>query len=429
MIFIVIRYDIDAVHNLIVRCMIIAKLALKDRTNLPAVWRHGMDKGTIAPSGIGTESRVSVLDGIRGWAALSVAASHIMWGVFGDVEPLFKNLVSGLLLNGLFAVMLFFVLSGEALTASYWRQPGSKPIWKLAVKRYPRLVVPVLAACLLVFILTNLELAKNAEAGIVLGNGWLARFPTEPKSLYQLLSFAFFYVFYRPFIDFSIIPFLWTMRTEAIGSVFVVAFLVVQPLLGNWTKWALVVLAVLMTTAGILTACFAVGMLFGLMRRSNAFSWRRQSIAATALTIIGLVALLLPGSYLMLNDQENVRVLIPVTALFLFLIYSDQNISAFLQNRVSQWLGRISFPVFLVHYAVIISFTSWLVIAAAEAGLLSRPVYLAIALGSLVVSIACGVLFQPAERAAVRFADWIWRRLGNPLYERWDQLFRQRYAP
>jgi len=352
--------------------------------------------------------RLTVLDGLRGWAALCVSASHIFWGVFGDVVPLFKNLATGVFLNGLFSVMLFFIISGEALTSAYWAKPERRAIWKLAVKRYPRLAVPVFVACLIVALLIAAGLAYNRQAGELIGNSWLREFPTEPKTVVQTVSFALFYVFYKPFIEFSIIPFLWTMRTEAIGSVIVVLFLLCQAVLVH-KKTVLAILAGIAIATGTLSGCFFVGMLFALMRRDGLFDWHGQSRTTTALSIAAMIVLLVPPSYLMLHHRELPPMLMLVAAVCTFLIYSDARISRFLSNPLSQWLGKISFPLFLMHYAVIISFTSWAIVQASSTGIATQPVYAVIALASLGIALVCAVLFVPVEHFSIRFSHAIWR--------------------
>lgn len=350
------------------------------------------------------ETRVSVLDGLRGWAALSVTLSHFLWGVFGSVEPMFRNLVTGLLLNGLFAVLIFFVISGEALSASYWRNPGIGKVAKLAAKRFPRLAIPTFAACLIVFAVINAGLAYNRQAGVILGNAWLGSFPTEPKSLWQLVSFSFFYVFYKPFIDFSLIPFLWTMRTEAIGSILVVLFLTAERYI-VYRKTALLVLFAAMAAAGMLSSTFAAGMLFGRLRHEGAMApiaWLNGWVVATFLVML----MLYPATY-MLRDTDPLRYLLVAAPVAAYAIYRS-TAAPLLSTATSQFLGRISFPLFLTHYAVIISLTSWLVTVIDGSIYETRIAYGVAAFASVAASFALALLFMPVERFALAASERVW---------------------
>ncbi|HEX4183201.1 MAG TPA: heparan-alpha-glucosaminide N-acetyltransferase domain-containing protein, partial [Caulobacteraceae bacterium] len=86
--------------------------------------------------------RYHALDGIRGWAALSVVAFHMYWETFGARYPEFRNLASASLLDGWLAVSVFFVLSGEALSTSCLAKQDRRIALDLGVRRYPRLVIP-----------------------------------------------------------------------------------------------------------------------------------------------------------------------------------------------------------------------------------------------------------------------------------------------
>src|SRR5262245_41931407 len=60
--------------------------------------------------------RVHEIDGVRGWAALSVLFFHLFWELFGGVVPAFRSSILRFWLDGPLAVYIFFVLSGDALS-------------------------------------------------------------------------------------------------------------------------------------------------------------------------------------------------------------------------------------------------------------------------------------------------------------------------
>ena len=108
---------------------------------------------------IGRQGRLREMDGLRGWASLSVMLSHLLLGVFVKAEPpaltpFLKPFLEPLL-GGTLDVAVFFVLSGDALSASYWGQRSRKAVIRLAVKRYFRLGIPILGSCLIVFAPVN----------------------------------------------------------------------------------------------------------------------------------------------------------------------------------------------------------------------------------------------------------------------------------
>src|SRR5258706_1988331 len=96
----------------------------------------------------GAAIRFHEIDGLRGWAALSVVVFHLYWETFGVVMPGLRNPATAFFLDAGLAVSLFFVLSGEALSAAYFAGKGEVAVVKLCVKRYTRLTIPIAATCL-----------------------------------------------------------------------------------------------------------------------------------------------------------------------------------------------------------------------------------------------------------------------------------------
>ena len=97
------------------------------------------------------------LEALRGFAAIVVVFWHSMLAFYPAASgvfdfPLDQSLAGQPwfgLLNGRAAVGFFFVLSGFVLTRGYFQTNNDIAIARGAVKRWPRLAVPVLAAVLM----------------------------------------------------------------------------------------------------------------------------------------------------------------------------------------------------------------------------------------------------------------------------------------
>ena len=147
---------------------------------------------SVDPSTRGTRGadRLVELDGIRGWAALAVVVFHVFYECFGAIFPVFRNPFTRTF-SGPFAVYVFFVLSGEALSASYFAGGGPRAVASLAVKRHSRLSIPILASILILALLQRLGLVFSAEAApIVQRLDWLGLFATAPISLIDGIKYA-----------------------------------------------------------------------------------------------------------------------------------------------------------------------------------------------------------------------------------------------
>jgi len=93
--------------------------------------------------------REEYLDGLRGWAALSVALYHSgetipsNHFIFEPLHPILLQSPFGLFLDGGYAVQLFFILSGRVLAVSFIKR-NSIAIVGALFRRPIRLIVPVI---------------------------------------------------------------------------------------------------------------------------------------------------------------------------------------------------------------------------------------------------------------------------------------------
>ena len=107
--------------------------------------------------------RIGEIDGVRGWAALCVLLFHLVWETFGNLFPLIKVPYLKLFFDGPMAVYVFFILSGDALSSGYIRSLNKNLIYKLIIKRYFRLLGPILLSCLIVYFLLYFHLTFNID--------------------------------------------------------------------------------------------------------------------------------------------------------------------------------------------------------------------------------------------------------------------------
>ena len=95
-----------------------------------------------------------------------------------------------------------------------------------------------------------------------------------------------------------------------------------------------------------------------------------------------------------------------------FLLFVSCNRPAcrfFGETGVSRLLGHISFPLYLVHFAILVSFTSWATVTAYDAGALSQWVAVGISLASIILSVAAAFAFLPVEQLT-QYVNERWAR-------------------
>lgn len=177
--------------------------------------------------------RLKHLDGLRGLACLMVALSHFVIAFFESWmsgapetahnawDPAVGHSPLVLFYNPRLGVAIFFVLSGYVLAASVaWRQP---PLWCLALRRWLRLCLPIIAMTLLAYLALHLGAFRgvNAAAGLAKTN-WLPAFygPVTYLIPLSLCLRNIFFTFFTgsPGAVQNLIGTLWTMPIELVGS-------------------------------------------------------------------------------------------------------------------------------------------------------------------------------------------------------------------
>jgi peptidoglycan/LPS O-acetylase OafA/YrhL len=120
-----------------------------------------------------SQDKNQALEGLRGIAALVVVFSHCAWAFFPYLQsgmpadiltswgPFIQNSPLRVLYNGTFSVAIFFVMSGYVLTRRYVAQPNAARLDEAAVKRLPRLGIPVFASVLLGYAVIKLGLISD----------------------------------------------------------------------------------------------------------------------------------------------------------------------------------------------------------------------------------------------------------------------------
>lgn len=363
---------------------------------------------------MGNSARINALDGLRGWAALTIVAYHIVWETFGSAISGVHNPVFAIFLNRGLAVAIFFVLSGEALSVAYFKTRNEKSVVGSALKRYGRLTIPVAASSLIIFFIIVLRLNQNVQAGeIVNRSDWLgSALSGVPASPLYFLKWVLFGVYGEQKSGLSINPFLWTMHYELIGSMLVFVVLLAYRYVAN--PWLII-----LTTASVLAmvdegysnySCFLFGIWIASARQSG-FLQKLAEIKnsqPTSAVVIGVVAVV--GGLKRLNGgfvwEHAVCFAVPL----MIAAAVNKQATSFLSSRVSVFLGKISFPIFLLQFPVIVSITSWAIVYAYADGAITNWDAVWIASLSLCASIVVSALFLPVETFTSRVGRWIARR-------------------
>ena len=343
--------------------------------------------------------RLRFLDGLRGWGAVVVLFFH----VFSDGLPLNASFGAALYylipFNGMVAVFVFFVVSGFSLSARYLADGDIHPWLRIVAGRYVRLVIPIGAACLIVhMVMVSGFIAPPAER-----LAKFDRFLTFDPTIAHLLKFSLFDVFFSYNFFQSYIGPLWTMSVELAGSfVVLLAILVVRPLpyrvlclflLIGLILWLAptenISMLALFPLGAVVADCFNRGWITAIPR----------SVAIVFLSISCLGPIALPYSVAVWGLVITLPLILGCVAI--------PEIRNYLSGATSAHLGKISFPLYLMHGPVLY-FLGEPLIRHFGSGLLLK---VSIQIVVVVLSFFAAYAFWPINEVAIglahRFAKFV----------------------
>jgi peptidoglycan/LPS O-acetylase OafA/YrhL len=330
--------------------------------------------------------RIIFLDGIRGWGALFVVLYHVYIEIYPISSEAKDVMAQIFIFNGMLAVVLFFIVSGYSLSIGFLQTGEIEKLKRIAIGRYFRLSIPILLSCLLVYICTKVGLSPEFKA------------TATSQNLPNLFRFALYDVYFNYNYGSTPIPPLWTMQFELIGSGLVLATLAVFR--RSWRFGAYVLLTAVLYTIEPLYATFIVGVMLA-EAHLNITSTRVSSMLSKVASF-GLVPALLAAAWL--PGQPDLRIWVLVGSVLAFCLIHSSTSRVFLSSPVSIFLGKISFPLYLLHAPVIWALGRPLLAKA------SSPLEIALADACTVIAaILIAWLFQKIDTAGIVFARVIGR--------------------
>ncbi|AOJ86922.1 hypothetical protein WS87_09655 [Burkholderia sp. MSMB0856] len=406
------------------------------------------------------------LDGLRGIAALQVVflhycaaflpafaragvPEHYKWETLATNSPAF------LLVQGYVAVYVFFIMSGFVLANSFL--DSRAPVVALAVKRCVRLYLPVLASVLLAGVLMFMFRSVKQQAVDISMSSWLHQQWEAQPDLHLLMKdvivnsmivgygqasvFSAFPAFtssalLTPMVG-AVNPPLWTLHLEFWGSmVLLIITILIRNLSAWWTWVAMLTLFVLSGTSFLML--FLVGFACCLISRSSRpTTSRARSIAGAILLFAGCVAACMPTTGTIQAVHELTRSLpimhaldpfqlqCEISALLLFSgVFLWPAMRSLLSSKVPQWLGKVSFSLYLVHFSILLTLGcavfSWL----HPHGYL-MAFFGATSIGTLVSLYAAALFGRAVDQKSIRLAQKVMQLTSSMVSTRQRPMERE----
>ncbi len=290
------------------------------------------------------------LDGLRGVAACLVFFGHLSVALSPHRFALGNDS----------SVCIFFVLSGYVLSELARHSPLSFPAQ--TVRRYIRLVVPMLITSVFAWALLAAGLYRNREAGALVDSWWLGNWYNFSPSFPGMVTETLYGVFVTGRSDYNCN--LWTMRPELIGSLLV--FLIHATAASRRLR-SLCFVALAVLYANDYVALFAVGALLHDFHAELSRYLTKTPLLATLFAVAIFLCIggikWVPLPQLFSNFiQPMLWHMIGASLLVTVVLYWGL-LKLVLGNALGRLLGRVSFVLYLIHVPIICSFTSWMLLA------------------------------------------------------------------
>lgn len=320
------------------------------------------------------------LDGLKGIGCVIVFLTHFVFAFYygmyhyqpeschlpGNMDILIGKSPLNLFFNGNTAVRLFLILSGYLLCRSFFLTGDKDRLAQSAKKRYLRLMPAVLSVNIVIWLSMKLGLYQNAQAAVLAGSEeWFAGFNAFAPSFADMLKESLYGCLLFGTNDYNGV--LWTLQMLFLGAYldYALAALVSRR---RW-RWLLyAVLAVLLLRTDFL------GMFLGYVLcdfMHTDWEWRRRLCACRTLNWLffagGLYFMCYPSAgfgyegtmwgvlpFVFVNYYHILGVLC-----FVFSVLNLEPVQRFFSIRVFQYLGRISYSLYLIHFPVIATFGAW----------------------------------------------------------------------
>jgi peptidoglycan/LPS O-acetylase OafA/YrhL len=342
--------------------------------------------------------RVNGLEGMRGLAAFWVYTHHFLL-IFYPVFYFGQHTWINNILNPDLAVSWFFVHSGFVLA---WKSRNtSGPVYKRdlidhAIRRYFRLLPPVIFTILCTYIILKMGLTFNVEYGKVVNSSWLGGYLNFKPDIFEALKQSFYSVYFNFKSSTTYDPNLWTIGYELISSYLLFAALA---LFGWWKKsmWLFLILGLVVGPwKGLM--CFMLGAFLTRIPKH-----KTHPFFLGFFVIVGFYVSNFKGAY-----ADYVRNL--GAGLLMYALLQAPTLRDILAKKYIQRLGDISYSLYALHFLLLATLTSYLG--------LKWEAHLDVKLAFLVYLITTGTLL------IVSYYAWKWvDRPGIELSKRISRYF------
>jgi peptidoglycan/LPS O-acetylase OafA/YrhL len=266
-------------------------------------------------------------------------------------------------------------------------------------------MLPIIITSFVAYMLMLAHAMYNVPASIPSNTPqWLGVYFNFEPTLAYFLQFNLYYVFFNfnPGANFN--PVLWTIAYEFAGSMLV--YMIVGFFRSDKNKTYLVPIAFIILFNlfnNPIIACFAIGYLFAELYVAYGQRLENNTWVNWLSTILFAVPVICSTFY---RTGHHFYIALLASLLVLSVTFSSV-LKRFFSNKVSRFLGRISFPLYLIHLPLICSFSSYLFLYLPTQGYSNQATANIIVAATVPLGLLIAWFFYPIEIFSVKAAKKI----------------------
>lgn len=380
------------------------------------------------------QDRIDWMDGLKGIACILIFVHHFLLMFYpavhyGEAVPtkcrgldiyLSQSPLS-VIVNGNFLVALFCIISGIVISLQIMTMEDKNQLADIVLKRYLRLMLPVIPVGLCVYVMLRTGLFQHWEVVNHTQSPWVTHFYQEPISFVQTIRIVLVDIWFWGNDRLSTA--FWMLADLFYGTFWSIALSTVCWKYPRRT-WIIYVLAAMALYGhGTIRLAFVLGtFLAWIYLRCPQYFRKTWGLAALGIGIFlgGYPSGVVPDNLYRYLGAANYYIDIHILGAFLTLygIWSLKILQKLLSTSICRNLGMISYSVYLIHIPLLFSFSAWLFLIARDKMPYLYSAILSLSASLILLMAVANMYYRFVEKKAVRLQkkmlNWLYRQNTQP---------------
>ncbi len=361
---------------------------------------------------------MAYIDGLKGILCCLIVIGHY-FGMYKNIEGnnifqtsvlelMRENVVCSILVSASFWLQAYFIISGFLLARTV-RIKNLRELLVKVFKRFMRFLFPIAGACLIIFVMYMVFGFQNADTADYFKNDWFQGFYSEPISGLD--------IFLNPFVTvlFGMSKFnepYWMISNMFYASICIYVISLYQSRITKIKPWQWGLLLILVKVIDYIWFACILGYVIGHEVVEAEEAKEEKGHGGRVKLVICVVAVVLSCVCVKLQifpcvfDEKLIA--IEAFGVLVYIVHYFDLLKKILGCKFCRFLGVISFGIYSVHWPIVCSIGSMLLI-----NMLKKDVVPIAALGSvwlisMFLTIVVAVLYHYAiEKPLIKLADII----------------------